>query len=582
MHLAIHHARQLTVALLLWLVAFEAAAAVPISVEVKGISGALRENVLAHLSLAHHKDDSDLSEAGMRLLLRRAPKEVQTALRPFGYYEASVATSLKRTESKWLAEIDIKPGRQVRIDKVDVRVDGVGKSDPAFSTLVEKLPLKVGDSLNDAEYEKFKESLQNVAAERGYFDAKLTRHEIAVDPVRHRAEIYLYIDTGPRYLFGPVRFEQSQLDPDLLRRYVDFKQGEPFDSAKLVELQSALVDSDYFQLVTVSPKRDEAVDREVPIVITLTPRKPNKYTFGIGYGTDTGPRGSAGWERRWVNRRGHRVKLNAKVSQIGDSYTASYIVPMAHPRTDQLVYSAGYDDETTDTARSRITKYGVSYTHRRGSWTETWGLSYQQEAYTVGTDQGRSTLLVPSVLWSRVHADNRVYPRHGNSVSLLLRGAADSVLSDTSFTQTRLDAKLIGTAGDNARWIARTSLGYSWVPEFSTLPASMRFFAGGDRSVRGYGYNTLGPTDATGQVIGGDYLVVGSLEYEHTIRGRLGAAVFYDVGNALDDLSGPLERGAGVGLRWRSPVGPIRLDVASALSREGQPWRIHISIGPDL
>jgi len=582
MHLAIHHTRQLFFALLLWLVALEAAAAVPINVEVEGIGGALRENVLAHLSLAHHKDDSDLSEAGLRLLLRRAPKEVKTALRPFGYYRASVSTSLKRTDSAWLAGISVKPGPQVRLDQVDVRVEGAGQSDPAFAALLAKLPLKVGEALNDAEYEKVKASLQNLAAERGYFDAKLTRHEVAVEPSRQRAEIHLYMDTGPRYRFGPVRFEQSQLDPELLHRYVDFKQGEPFDSSKLVALQGALVDSDYFQLVTISPKRDEAVDREVPIVITLTPRKPNKYTFGLGYGTDTGPRGSAGWERRWINRRGHRVKLNAKVSQIGDSYTASYIIPMAHPQTDQLVYSAGYDDETTDTASSRITKYGVSYTHRRGTWTETWGLSYQQEAYTVGTDQGRSTLLIPSVLWSRVHADNRVNPKHGNSVSLLLRGAADSVLSDTSFAQTRLDAKLIGTAGDNARWIARTSLGYSWVPEFSALPASMRFFAGGDRSVRGYAYNSLGPTDASGQVIGGNYLVVGSLEYEHTIRGRLSAAVFYDVGNALDDLSGPLERGAGVGLRWRSPVGPIRLDVASALSRDGQPWRIHISIGPDL
>ena len=582
MHLATHHVRQLGFAVLLWLAALQVAAAVPLTVEVKGINGTLRDNVLAQLSLAHHKDDSDLSEAGMHLLLRRAPKEVQTALRPFGYYQASVNTDLKRTDAGWVAVIAVNPGRQVRLDEVDVRVEGAGQSDPAFKKLLEKQPLKAGDGLEDAAYEKVKESLQNLAAERGYFDAKFTRHEIAVDPDRHRAEIHLYMETGPRFEFGPVRFSESPLQPALLKRYVDFKQGEPFDSTKLVELQRALIDSDYFQLVTVSPKRDEAVDREVPIVITLTPRKPNKYTFGIGYGTDTGPRGSIGWERRWVNRRGHRLKFNAKVSQIGDSYTASYIVPMEHPRTDQLVYSAGYDDETTDTSSSRITKYGASYTHLRGSWTETWGLSYQQEVYTVGTDHGRSKLLLPSVLWSRVHADNRVNTRHGNSVSLLLRGAADSVVSDTSFAQARLDAKLIGTAGDNGRWIARTSLGYSWVPEFSTLPASMRFFAGGDRSVRGYGYNTLGPTDSSGKVIGGKYLMVGSLEYEHKIHGRLSGAIFYDAGNALDNLAAPLERGAGVGLRWRSPVGPIRLDVASALSRDGQPWRIHISIGPDL
>lgn len=568
--------------MVLWAVLCVAGAATPIEIKIEGVTGVARENVLAQLSLAHHKDDADLSEAGLRLLLRRVDKEVHAALRPFGYYEPSVSSQLTQNESGWLVDIRIAPGEQVRLSKIDVRVDGAGQNDPAFTKLVAQLPLQVGSALNDADYERAKRALQNLAAERGYFDASLTRHELVVNPAQHSAQAYLYLDTGPRYRFGAVRFEQSQFAPEFLKRYVNFRQGQPFDTRELQQLQSALTDSDYFKQVTVSPRRDEAQNGEVPIVVSLVARKPNKYTLGIGYGTDTGARGSAGWERRWVNRQGHRVKLDAKMSQIGESYTASYVIPMRHPRTDQVVVSAGYDDETTDTSHSRITKYGASYTHLRDSWTETWGLNYQQETYTVGSDSGRSKLLIPSLLWSRIRADNRLYPSRGSSLALLLRGAADKIFSDTSFAQTRLDAKFIRPAGDNARWIARGDLGYSWVPEFSSLPASMRFFAGGDQSVRGYGYNTLGPTDDTGQVIGGKYLVVGSLEYEHTIKGRLSAAVFYDVGNALDDLSSPLAKGAGVGLRWRSPVGPIRLDVASALSREGRPWRIHISIGPDL
>src|SRR5690606_9543527 len=117
------------------------------------------------------------------------------------------------------------------------------------------------------------------------------------------------------------------------------------------------------------------------------------------------------------------------------------------------------------------------------------------------------------------------------------------------------------------------------IDEFSELPASLRFFAGGDQSVRGYRYNSLGPTDASGEVIGGRKLLVGSLEYEHRIRGGWSAAVFYDAGNALEDYGDSLARGAGFGVRWLSPIGQVRIDLASALSEDGNPWRLHLNIG---
>ena len=122
----------------------------------------------------------------------------------------------------------------------------------------------------------------------------------------------------------------------------------------------------------------------------------------------------------------------------------------------------------------------------------------------------------------------------------------------------------------------------TWITDFGLLPASLRYFAGGDQSVRGFAYKSLSPLDAAGDTIGGRYLVVGSVEYEHSLSRSWSAAVFSDVGNALENMSDPLERGAGVGLRWQSIVGMVRLDMAWALSREDKPWRIHLNIGPDL
>ena len=110
----------------------------------------------------------------------------------------------------------------------------------------------------------------------------------------------------------------------------------------------------------------------------------------------------------------------------------------------------------------------------------------------------------------------------------------------------------------------------------------MRFFTGGAQSVRGYAYQSLGPVDANGEVTGGKYLVVGSIEFEHSFKNKWGVAAFYDVGNAINDISDDLKKGTGIGVRWKSPVGPVRIDLASAISLEGNPWRIHITIGPDL
>ncbi len=124
--------------------------------------------------------------------------------------------------------------------------------------------------------------------------------------------------------------------------------------------------------------------------------------------------------------------------------------------------------------------------------------------------------------------------------------------------------------------------GTTITPSFEQLPSSVRFFSGGAQSVRGFRFQSLGPTDNNGEVVGASNLVLGSIEFEHYLNDRWGAAVFIDVGNAIDDLNDDLEKGAGFGLRWKSPIGPVRIDLASAVSRDGNPWRIHINIGPDL
>jgi len=247
-----------------------------------------------------------------------------------------------------------------------------------------------------------------------------------------------------------------------------------------------------------------------------------------------------------------------------------------------MIYSASVVNEETDTSESTLRTIGASLNRGRGKWRESVALNYQQEDFIVAGDQGDSTLLIPSVDWSRIWGREFVHVLDGLRFDIGLRGASEKLVSDTDFFQIQGGLKGITSLGVNNRIIARGRFGSTVTDEFHQLPSSVRFFAGGSQSVRGYAYQSLGPVDDSGRVVGGKHLMTGSIEFEHSLGGKWGVAIFYDAGNAIDDLDDKLERGAGLGLRWKSPIGPVRIDFASALTRPGDPWRIHINIGPDL
>ena len=560
-----------------------AVAQVSVTVEVKGVSGAMLENVKLFLSIEQQKDDPLLSEGRIRRLHGKALQHIRNALEPFGHYRPEIDARLsQQSPQRWRATYTVDPGPPLPIAELDVQLLGDALNDSVFRAEMAALPLRGGNTLVHSVYEEAKDRLARLAAERGYFDARFVKHRVEVDLQAYQARVTLHFDSGRRYRFGAVDLRQHVLDPGLLARYVPFRQGTPFHLERVIELQQALNDSDYFRTVEVWPQPERAEQWLTPIVVELTPRKRNRWLFGLGYGTDTGARAKAGWQVPRINRRGHRFDTLLKFSEIGDSLTANYHIPGRNPRVDEWVYSAGLINERTDTRDSRIETLGVSWVHTRARWRETLSLEYQEERFRVADDEGESVLLMPGVSWSRIWARDHIYARNGTRLDLNVRGATEQVVSDTGFVQVRGGAKLSRGLAARNRVIIRGAAGWSLVPEFRELPASVRFFTGGAQSVRGYAYQSLGPKNADGEVVGGRHLLVGSVEYEQRWAEKWSAALFYDQGNALDDFGDGLEKGAGFGLRWRSPVGPVRFDVATALSRDGRPWRLHINIGPDL
>ncbi len=556
----------------------------PVEIVITGVAGDIRDDLIDSLSLQRERGHPLLSQLRMERLHRRAADEIRQALQPFGYYQAEVDSTLEQQEDgRWRALYKVNLGPPVRVTTVDLRIEGPGADDPAFSQWRRDFPLERGDILLHRVYESGRDRLLQIARDRGYLEGDLVTHEVRVNVARGSAEIEIAFQSGPRYRFGPASFPDVPLNEDLLQRFPEFHRGDYYNAEQVFQLHRDLTNSDYFDRVEVVPQVDVTEDRRIPIGVQLEMRKRNRYTMGLGYGTDTGPRLTLGMQRRWANDDGHRFGGDLLLSPVRSSGTVYYRIPLDRPNTDYLGFSGGREREETDTATRDTSIVSTSLTHLLSdNWLRTASLNYQVEHFEVAEQVDRTTMLYPSLSFQRVEADDRLFPLRGWRIIAQGNAASEDIGSTTSLLQGRLAAKGIHAFG-SGRAIVRFDVAATYVTDFDQMPVSLRFFAGGDQSVRGFAYQELGPENAEGDVIGGQHLLVGSMEYDNYFNESWGAAVFTDVGNAFNSFDDyTLHQGTGGGLRWRLPFGLVRLDVAWAVSEEGTPWRLHLSIGPDL
>ncbi len=550
-----------------------------LTVTVEGVEGELRRNVLAYMSLYRERHHPYLNRTMARRLFSEAEGEIRAALQPLGYYRPQVENELDtRDPEHWQARFRIDPGPPLPVARLDLRLTGEGTADPALRQILGRLPLKPGDRFDHRRYEALKQRLLEAALEQGYQDARWRERRAVVDLGAYQARVTLVLDTGPRYRLGPVRFRQDILDPDFLRTFVPFRPGEPYRTDALLRLQRALSDSGYFARVEVRPLTREAEDRIVPVEADLTPLPPDHYGLGLGYGTDTGARARLTWDRRYLNRRGHRLESELYVAETGDRQSISYLIPLDYFQASQVLVNAHRQSESVQGRLRETHALRLAYSQGREGWQRTYALDYQFELYRTDAELVSGYLLMPNLALTHTRSDDRTYPRHGHRIDLDLRGATERLLSSTDFFQATLGLRLIRPSLRRDRWLLRLRGGQTLVRDLDRLPLSLRYYTGGDRTLRGYAFQSVGP-DGGG---GGSRLLEASIEYERHLRRRWSLGAFFDAANASADGLAPLLRGTGLGLRWRSPVGPVRLDFARALDRPGRPWRVHFNIGPDL
>ena len=562
-----------------------------VEVEIAGVEGELRDNVLAHLSIAKLNEEADAQDSGgavaipedrVRRLHGAAPIEVEEALQPFGYYEPDVRSALQRSDKGWIARYDVSAGEPTLVRDVEIRVLGEGRDEPRVRKALDEIRLPAGKVLQHPAYEAAKQSLFDAAYNSGYIDVAWERAELVVRPQEHRADVYLVLDTGPKYYFGPLEIEQEILDPGLVARFVEIKQDDPFDTQKLLALQLALGDSGYFGNVDVDVERDQTVDHRIPVTVRTAPRKTQEFTVGMGYGTDTGPRLSLGTELRRLNQRGHRFNSDLRVSGIATTLAAEYQVPVKNVATDTLSYNALLGTKEIGDLETQQVSLGASWNDAWRGWQRRLYVVAHREDWDESGVARSETVLFPGINLRSQHTADPLFTRRGYSWSTDLRGGAESLSSATSFLRAYATGALVRPLGDRVRFLFRSEYGAINVDDLSSLPPSQRFFAGGDRSVRGYEYERLGPTDATGAVVGGRYLLTATAELDYLFYRNYGAAVFVDAGNAANDRWPDLKRSAGIGFRWKSPVGMVRIDVAHPFDDPDTDYRLHLSIGSDL
>ncbi|MEQ9544860.1 MAG: autotransporter assembly complex family protein [Marinobacter sp.] len=552
-------------------------------VNVEGDYSALEDNAAIFIG-----DVEGRSADNLRRYVSTAKEQVQEALRALGYYSPVIEWEVAEREGEdGLAQLTLTviPGEPVRIASREVVIEGPAAEDDGFQAAIPSSPSK-GDVLNHGEYTTLRQSIQNRARVLGYFDGEFVSRTLKVDPDKRTAAISIRFRSGERYRLGDVDFPEGHgFETSLLDKFVTFEPGQPYHADEIARLSQDLSNSGYFSGVDIDASPGSARDRVIPVTVNLTTRPPRSVAGGVGFSTDVGPRLRGNWREHWINPMGHRRGVETELSGPRQNLSTWYELPLDPPMTDSIRLGAGYQREDIEDVESERLTLGQQWQHQLDSgWMQVASLRWEGERFRIGDDErGKSSLLLPGVSYSKLNANSPLDPSRGYRVQFDVKGAHREVLSDADILHVNFLVRGLYTLADNHRFLARFQAGGVATNRFEDVPPSLRFFAGGDQSVRGYGYETLSPKNEEGVAVGGRFLMVGSVEYQYEFIQNWRVAAFLDEGNAIDDVFDPLATGAGVGIRWVSPVGPLRLDIAKGLDDEfGGEWRVHFSMGPEL
>jgi translocation and assembly module TamA len=516
-------------------------------------------------------------------LLRRLRDGAIDSLATEGYFSAKVtADTDPENRARYVLRVD--PGPRARVVAADIRLHGGIEDQPArMQELLGGWELPVGQPFRDPAWSAAKTRLLARVGERDFAAARLIDSRAEVDVESATVKLTVDIDSGPAFTLGELTIKGLQrFDASLVERYNPFAYGDRYDAAKMQEFQRRLQGSPYFGRVSVEIDTNPENPRVVPIRVELTESRTKRFSFGVGYSTNVGPRFEAIYRQSLVFGYPYTVQTGVGADKTRQVGFADLLLP---PKPNGALDSLGVLIENTDIENVLTDRRAAGVS--RANSHEFPGVTYetkitfnlQREDREVRGDPASAVtneVLSGVYSWTRRAVDSITDPRRGDI--LTLRGGAGLNASGVR------DTFLYGYGrylfyfplSQKDQLILRGELGHTQADDIDRVPNDFLFRAGGAGSVRGYAYQSLGQKTGSA-TLGSRSLVVGSAEVVHWFTPEWGGAAFYDVGDADDDLLNvKWAKGYGLGVRWKTLAGPLALDVAYG-QREHK-YRIHFAI----
>ncbi|WP_431224052.1 autotransporter assembly complex protein TamA [Serratia sp. L9] len=555
-----------------------------VRLQVEGLSGELEQNVRVRLSAITPEEVN--AEGRFRA---RVDAAIRQGLRPLGYYQPIIDFTFDDSPelSRPILRAKVNPGEPIRIAGANIQLEGGARTDEDYLNLVRTSRPTIGEILNHGKYDSLKSSMTGLALRKGYFDANMIKSQLGVAEELHQAFWDIDFDSGERYHFGKVKFQGSQIREDYLQNLVPFHQGDYYSSNDLAELNRRLSATNWFNSVVVSPDFTDAKENKIlPLDAVVTPRSSNILELGGGFSTDIGPRVRGTWRKPWLNDRGHSLITSANISAPEQQLDLTYRIPLLRSPLEQYyLLQGGFKRTDLNDTQSDSTKVVVSRNWDLSSgWQRALNLSWRLDHFTQGTVTNTTMLLYPGVTINRTRSRGGLMPVWGDSQRYSIDVSDTTWGSGVDFALMQAQNVWIRTLAEKHRFVARGQIGWIETNDFDKVPPDLRFFAGGDRSIRGYKFQGISPRDDDGKLTGASKMVTGSLEYQYNVTGRWWGAMFVDSGQAVNNFQDSnFKTGAGVGVRWQSPVGPVKLDIAAPIGdKETHGMQFYIGLGPEL
>nr|WP_305800645.1 autotransporter assembly complex family protein [Photobacterium sp. GJ3] len=547
-------------------------------IQINGLSGSLKKNVNIYVAAIPKSDYSTSLRFRNQL-----ETEMRTALKALGRYQPVFTYSVEEDGDDSTLTVNVDAGPKTKIARSDIRITGAAEDDLDFFVLKRDSDLELGRTLNHGKYDAFKSSLESLALRKGYFDAEMKTSRLEVAPGRNEAFIEIAFDSGKRYKYGEIDILGSQIIDRKVRSLSPFEEGDYYLVSEVGEYNQRLSQVGWFSSIFVGGDVDDLQNETVPIRVNLRPEVRNKIETGIGYSTDVGPRLKFNWRKPWMNSAGHSLDVRTEISTVQPKVEAIYKIPLENVLEDyyQILGAIRYVDNHSTTSTEY--HFGVErHWNLDDAWDGVASVRLLYEDYSQGAfEEGSTFMVIPGIGVDRTRLRGGSWPTWGDKQLLKLEYSDPALGSDTRLAKLRGRSAWIRSYGENHRGLARLDAGAVWAERLEDIPPSMRFFIGGDNSLRGYSYESISPRDSEGQQVGGEYMLASSLEYQYRLTGNWWGAVFYDYGSSWNDTP-DWQAGSGVGIRWASPVGPIRLDFAWGLDKPDDRFQIHFVLGPEL